>query len=99
MTVNQPLYAVFFHFGDDGLRIDVHNIQRFAAVGGFTAGAHSGGDTAADKQRQGKEQSLHPRIMDFGAKRLISGIIGTERIAVHNQHIAAIQVEHFFLRQ
>ncbi|SQJ25797.1 Uncharacterised protein [Salmonella enterica subsp. enterica] len=53
MTVNQPLYAVFFHFGDDGLRIDVHNIQRFAAVGGFTAGAHSGGDTAADKQRQG----------------------------------------------
>ncbi len=34
--------------------VDGKFTQRFA-VGGFTAGAHSGGDTAADKQRQGKE--------------------------------------------
>ncbi len=67
-----------FHFGDDGLRIDVHNIQRFAAVGGFYCqrAFWQRRDTAADKQRQGG-QPLHPRIMDFGAKRLISGIIGT----------------------
>jgi hypothetical protein len=37
--------------------------------------------------------------VNFGAKRLIAGIVRAERIAVHNQQPAAIEVEHLFFRQ
>jgi hypothetical protein len=37
--------------------------------------------------------------VDFGAKRLVAGIVGAERVAVHDQHLAAIEVEHLFFRQ
>ena len=69
MTVDQPLNVMLFHHPHDRLRIDVHDGHGFAAVGGFTARAHSGGDAVADKERQGKEHLLDPRGVDFGAKR------------------------------
>lgn len=99
VTVNQPLHLMSFQRVDHGLRIDIHDFQRLAAVGRFAVGAHSGGDTAANKQRQGKEQTLNPRCMDFGTKSQIARIVGAQRIAVHDQDPTAIQIEHVFFRQ
>ncbi len=55
MTMDQPLNAVFFHRPDDRLWIDIHDLQRFAAVGGAAVSPHFPGNTAADKQRQGEK--------------------------------------------
>lgn len=37
--------------------------------------------------------------MNFGAKRRVAGIVSAERVAVHDQNIAAIEVEHLLFRQ
>jgi hypothetical protein len=37
--------------------------------------------------------------VDFGAKRQVAGIVGAERVAVHDQNPAAIEVEHLLFRQ
>jgi hypothetical protein len=38
-------------------------------------------------------------IVDFRAKRQITSIVGAEGVAVHNQHVATVEVEHLFFRQ
>ncbi len=99
MPVNQPLNAMFLHDVNDRLGIHIHNFHRLAAVGRFAVGAHSGGDTAADKQRQGQKQALDPGIVNFRAKRQIACIVGAEGVAVHNQHLAPVEVEKLLFRQ
>ena len=42
---------------------------------------------------------MDPRGVDFGAKRQVAGIVGAERVAVHDQDLAAVEVEHLFFRQ
>ena len=34
--------------------------------------------------------------MDFGAKRQIAWVIGAQRVAMHNQHFTAIEVQSLF---
>ena len=99
MPVNQPLDAMFLHDVNDRLGGHIHNFHRLAAVGRFAVGAHSGGDTAADKQRQGQKQALDPGIVDFRAKRQIARVVGAEGVAVHNQHFASVEVEKLLFRQ
>gem|GEM_PF-3064044 len=99
MPVNQPLNAMFLHDVNDRLGIHIHNFHRLAAVGRFAVGTHSGGDTAADKQRQGQKQALDPGIVNFRAKRQIACIVGAEGVAVHNQHFAPVEVEKLLFRQ
>ena len=65
-------------------------------TGGFAVGAHAGGDATANKQRQGQEQTLDPRGVDFGAKRQIALVIGAQRVAMHDQDFTAIEVQSLF---
>ncbi len=46
-----------------------------------------------------RNRPLDPRGVDFGAKRQVAGIVGAERVAVHDQHLAAVEVEHLLFRQ
>ncbi len=42
---------------------------------------------------------MDPRGVNFGAKRRVAGIVSAERVAVHDQNIAAIEVKHLLFRQ
>nr|DAI86976.1 MAG TPA: hypothetical protein [Caudoviricetes sp.] len=99
MTVDQMLHLMFFHHVHHRLWVDVHDSLGFVAVGGGTVSAHFRGDTHTDKQRQGEKQFLQPGLVDFGAKRLIACVIGTQGVAVQDQQPFTVQLKHLFFRQ
>ncbi len=68
-------------------------------VGLFTVGAHPGGNTFTYPQRQREKQPLDPGIMHFGPKTQVTRIVGTERIAVHDQQPMAVERQHLLFRQ
>ena len=37
--------------------------------------------------------------MHFGAKRLITGIVGAQRVAMHNQDASSVEIQHLLFRQ
>ena len=55
MSVDQPLHLMFLHRTDYRVLVNVHDRQRFTAVGFFTVRSHSRGNAFAHKQRQGEE--------------------------------------------
>ena len=99
VAMHQQVHARVAEDGFDGARVDVHDFLRLHLVGGLAFAARLLGHGQAFRNGLGQEGGLPLRIAHHGAELLVRGVVGTEFVAVGQQHRAVVCFQQGRFRQ
>jgi hypothetical protein len=93
MAVDQAADLLFaqhaHHFGG----IHIHDFGALAGLGRFAAGARLACQALAQGEGKAPQQRPRQRMAHAAAKRLVGGVVGAQRVAMHQQRRRAVQVD------